>query len=110
MSNDCSGIGYSSAVYLFEKGTLHNLIMHELQRTGKFILHSNLLGTVIFLEKTPTSVVFKSQDFISPEEPITVIAEVAIGQDCLWNSICMKKLEEVLSFKSVLEKETSDGT
>ena len=110
MSNDCSGIGYSSAVYLFEKGTLHNLIMHELQRTGKFILHSNLLGTVIFLEKTPTSVVFKSQDFISPEEPITVIAEVEIDQDCLWNSVCMRKLEEVLSFKSVLEKETSDGT
>ena len=110
MSSDCCGIGYSSALYLFEKGTLHNLIMHELQRTGEFVIHTNQLGMVIFLEKTPTSIIFKCQNFLSIEEAITIIAEVEVGQDCLWNSVCMKKLEEVLSFESVLQKKTSDGT
>ena len=110
MSNDCSGIGFRSALYLFEKGALHNLIMHELQRTGEFVIHTNQLGMVIFLEKTPTSIIFKCQNFLSIEEAITIIAEVEVGQDCLWNSVCMKKLEEVLSFESVLQKETSNGT
>ena len=95
-------ISHSSAAYLFEKGTLQNLIMHEIQRAGKFMIHGLNVGQVFVIEKVEVGFEISLRDFKIDETNSTLLETILLGKDCLWSSECMEKLKKHLQFEETV--------
>ena len=99
MTTETFSISHSSAAYLFEKGTLQNLIMHEIQRAGKFMIHGLNVGQIFVIEKVEVGFEISLRDFKIDETNSTLLETILLGKDCLWSSECMEKLKNIFSLK-----------
>lgn len=99
MTTETFSISHSSAAYLFEKGTLQNLIMHEIQRVDKFMIHGLNVGQVFVIEKVDAGFEISLRDFKIDETNNTLLETILLGKDCLWSSECMEKLKQHLQFE-----------
>ena len=102
MTTEIFSISYSSAAYLFEKGTLQNLIMHEIQRAGKFMIHGFNVGQVFVIEKVEVGFEISLRDFKIDETNSTLLETILLGKDCLWSSECMEKLKKHLQLEETV--------